>query len=199
MDEFMTQFERYKNELYRYALRTVWDRGVAEDVFAAAVLAAWENWHRFEPGSNFRAWMYKILTNKCFVANRDTMRTPRPLDDTPESSFVELGNDRGYADILEDSDRFMQECGDEVHRAFAHCSPKERACLLLRAEKLSYNEIAEVMGIPAPTVMTHLARGRAKLRSELLEYARERGLVRNLPRLLEKEAPDEHTQRMQNE
>lgn len=200
MEDFLQQFERYRHELYRYALRTVWDRGVAEDVLAAAVLAAWENWHKFEPGTNFRAWMYKILTNKCFVANRETRRTPRRLDDTPEDAFVSLGEERGYQDILADSDRFMEACGDEVHRAFQLLSTAERSCLLLRGgERLSYNDIAEVLNIPAGTVMTHLARGRAKLRRELLQYAQDRGLVRGTPRLLSIEPKVEKQRRNEGE
>lgn len=187
MEEFTRQFERYRHELYRFAVKTVWDRNVAEDAFASAVLAAWENWHKFEQGTNFRAWMYKILINKCFVANRETKRTPLPIDDVPEGAFASLGQDRTYGYILEDSERFMESCGDEVHRAFTKLSTAERSCILLRGgEKLSYNEIAEILGIPAGTVMTHLARGRAKLRTELMTYAQDRGLVRQKPRLLTK-------------
>jgi hypothetical protein len=51
-------------------------------------------------------------------------------------------------------------------------------------EKFSYKEIADIMEIPVGTVMTHLSRGRAKLRKELLSYAQAQGIVRNLPRLI---------------
>ena len=53
--DFMAQVERYRDEFYRYVLRTVWDSNVAEDVFQSAILAALENYHRFTPGTNFRA------------------------------------------------------------------------------------------------------------------------------------------------
>lgn len=193
MTDFMQQIDRYRNELYRYVLRTVWDSSVADDVFASSVLAAWENRHKFQPGTNFRAWMYRIVTNKCFVANRVTKRTPDSLDQVPESALLSLDQDRGYRDVLADPDEFLEHCGDEVVRAFKKLSTAERSCLLLRgAEKFSYKEIAEILDIPVGTVMTHLSRGRAKLRSELLDYARERGFVRNMPRLIPKNLEGDH-------
>lgn len=193
MTDFMTQIDRYRNELYRYVLRTVWDTSVADDVFSSSVLAAWENRHKFQPGTNFRAWMYRIVTNKCFVANRVTKRTPENIDNVPEGALVALDQDRGYRDVLADPDDFLEHCGDEVVRAFKKLSTAERSCLLLRgAEKFSYKEIAEILDIPVGTVMTHLSRGRAKLRGELLDYARERGFVRNMPRLIPKDSEGEH-------
>jgi RNA polymerase sigma-70 factor (ECF subfamily) len=63
--------------------------------------------------------------------------------------------------------------------------------LLLRVvEQFSYQEIAGILEIPVGTVMTHLARGRAKLRKDLLDYARGKGIVRVLPKLIPR--PEEH-------
>jgi len=185
MDDFLEQVERYRDEFYRYVIRTLWDSGMADDVFSSAVLAAWENQHKFTPGTNFRAWMYRILTNKCYVANRVTGRTPAPIDGVPESAFIELSEDRSYYDVLDDPQRVMESCGDELNAAMEKLSPPQRTCILLRGvEKFSYKEIAEIMDIPVGTVMTHLSRGRAKLRKELLTYAREQGIVRTMPRVL---------------
>ena len=185
MDDFIEQIERYRDEFYRYVVRTLWDPGMAEDVFSSAVLAAWENQHKFTPGTNFRAWMYRIITNKCYVANRVTGRTPAPIDEVPESAFLALTEDRGYFDVLENPAEVLEACGDEVNRALEQLSPAQRTSLLLRGvERFSYKEIAEIMDIPVGTVMTHLSRGRAKLRKELLEYAREQGIVRMMPRIL---------------
>ncbi len=185
MKDFMEQIEAHRHEFYRFVLRTAWDTGAAEDIFSSAVLAAWENRHKFTPGTNFRAWMYRILTNKCFVANRVTSRTPKPLEEAPASTLMALERDRGYADVLGDPDGFLEQCGNEVYRAFKKLSTAQRICILLRSvEKFSYKEIAETMEIPAGTVMTHLSRGRAKLRKELLDYAKDRGLVRQTPKLI---------------
>ena len=74
-DEFVEKIEKHRDEFFRFILRNVWDSGVAEDVFSTAVLAAYENRQKYTPGTNFRAWMFRIITNKCFVANRETSRT----------------------------------------------------------------------------------------------------------------------------
>lgn len=184
-NEFMQLVEQHRDEFFRYTLRTVWDTGVAEDVFASAMLAGWENFHKFRRGTNFRAWMYRIITNKCYVANRVTSRTPHNIDQVPETHFATLDEERGYGDMLANPEALLEACGDEVFHAFRTLSTAQRTAILLRsAEKLSYQEIAEIMEIPVGTVMTHLSRGRAKLRTELLDYARQQGIVRSMPRVL---------------
>jgi DNA-directed RNA polymerase specialized sigma24 family protein len=116
-----------------------------------------------------------------------TSSTPKPLDEAPEAALAVLHEDPGYRDVLGNPDAFLEHCGDEVTRAMKNLSTPQRACILLRsAEKFSYREISEILEMPVGTVMTHLSRGRAKLRKELLEYARERGFVRGRPRILPK-------------
>lgn len=184
MDEFLSEIESHRDEFYRFVYRTVWDSGVADDVFSQAVLAAYENRHKYTPGTNFRAWMYRILLNKCYVANRETGRAFEPLE-TSGADLVEFGSKPGYKDILSDPESFLEECGDEVHRAMRKLSTAERSCILLRAaERFSYQEISEILEIPVGTVMTHLSRGRAKLRKQLLDYAREEGIIKTYPRLV---------------
>lgn len=179
MDDFVQRIDRHKDEFYRYIRRMAWDSEAVDDIFSSAVLAAWENREKFQPGTNFRAWMYRIITNKCYVANRVTKRTPSPLDETREADLVSTLDDPGYDDILADPQQFLQECGDEVYLAVERLSPAQRSCLLLRSgERFSYKEIADILNIPLGTVMTHLSRGRARLRKDLLGYARSRGFVR---------------------
>lgn len=187
--DFLSQIERYRDEFYRYVVRTLWDANMAEDVFQSALLAAFENYHKFTPGTNFRAWVYRIITNKCYVANRETGRAMAPLD-TAEASMVALQEEPGYNDVLKDPSGFLEQCGDEIVHAFRRLSTAERACILLRSvERFSYQEIAEIMEMPVGTVMTHLSRGRAKLRKDLLDYAVEAGVVRSYPRLVPRQVP----------
>jgi len=149
------------------------------------MLAAWENRHKFTPGTNFRAWVYRIITNKCFVANRETSRTPQPIDEALENTLEDVASEAGYQDVLADPEAVLEQCGDELNLAMKKLSTAQRTCLMLRSvERLSYKEIAEVMEIPVGTVMTHLSRGRARLRKELLEYARRQGIVRDRPRVV---------------
>ena len=181
MDEFLEKIEQHRDEFFRYIKRNVWDTGVAEDVFGQGVLAAYENRAKYTPGTNFRAWMYRILLNKCYVANRETGRAFQSLDhpsakDAPAKEYEDFG------DIVSDPKKVLEECGDEVYRAFRGLSTAQRSCIMLRGiEKFSYQEIAEIMEIPVGTVMTHLARGRKKLRGELTEYAQEMGVIRSFP------------------
>lgn len=186
-EEFLAHLEPYRDEFYRYILRTVWDSSVADDVFSQGVLAAYENWHKFRKGTNFRAWMYKIFTNKCFVANREIGRTPAPLNEET-LTIADVSAESGYKDVLENPEAVFEECGDEVYLALRSLSTAQRSCILLRGvEQFSYQEIADILEIPVGTVMTHLSRGRAKLRKELLDYAHERGIVRAYPRLVSRE------------
>lgn len=189
--EFLRLVELHRDEFYRYILRTLWNPAGADDVFQSAVLAAYENYHRFTPGTNFRAWMYRIITNKCFVANRETGRGMTPID-SAEAGMVSLKTEPAYGDVLKDPARFLELCGDEVQRSFHRLSTAERSCILLRSvERFSYQEIAEILEMPVGTVMTHLSRGRAKLRKELLEYAKGQGIVRTFPRLIPHSEPDQ--------
>ena len=186
MDSFLTEIERYRNQFFRFILRNLWDPSQADDVFASAVLAAWENRHKFTPGTNFRAWVFRILVNKCFVANRETKRAFEPLDDETAEAVTTDWNPARLTDesvaatgAAGDEAAFLEQCGDEVFKAFQRLSTAQRSCILLKdIEHFSYQEIAEILEIPVGTVMTHLARGRAKLRSDLLTYARKRGIVK---------------------
>lgn len=192
-DEFLRKIEEHKCEFFRYILRNVWDSSVAEDVFSQGVLAAYENRHKYTPGTNFRAWMFRILTNKCYVANRETGRAFDSLDAAGQAEPRAPEPEEPF-DVLEDPEAVLEQCGDEVYRAFRNLSTAQRSCILLRGvERFSYQEIAEILEIPVGTVMTHLARGRKKLREDLGEYARQRGVIRQFPRLRERENEEEQT------
>lgn len=177
--EFMELVEQYRDELFRYILRQAWDSQVAEDVFASSVLAAFENRHKFQPGTNFRAWMYRIITNKVFVANRHVGRRFDSLDEAGAERVPEPERKVAY-DVVSDPQTVLEEVSDEVVAALRHLSDNERACILLRGvEGFSYKEIAEILEMPTGTVMTHLSRGRAKLRRELGDYARSSGVLKS--------------------
>jgi RNA polymerase sigma-70 factor (ECF subfamily) len=174
--DFVASLEKHRHEFFRYALRNVWNPSVAEDVVAGAVATAYEKLDNFDDGSNFRAWMYRILTNKCYVANRETKRHAIDLDTIDESAFAT--EEQSLRTAWEDPEWFFEQCGDELTDALQQLSTAERSCLLLLAVgKYSYKEIAGILEIPVGTVMTHLSRGRTKLRRLLLEYARNEGFL----------------------
>ena len=176
-DEFLDKIEEHKDEFYRFLKRTLWDQRSIEDVFSSGVLAAYENRHKYTPGTNFRAWMFRILLNKCFVANRETGRAPEPLD-TVENESVGATKAAEHWDVLNDPMKILDACGDEVFRAFGTLSTAQRACIMLKGvERFTYQEISDTLEIPVGTVMTHLSRGRAKLRKLLADYAMEMRII----------------------
>jgi len=184
MEDFLSQIAEHREQFYRFVYRNVWDSAAADDVFAAAVLAAFENRRNYTPGTNFRAWMFRILVNKCFQANRECKRTPEPLSDETDERFA-ADPPTGHGDILKDPETFLQQCGDEVYSAFRRLSTLQRTCILLKdVERFSYQEISEVLEIPSASVMTHLARGRALLRELLRDYAGRAGILRKTPRII---------------
>lgn len=184
MDTFLALIEKHRGQFYRFVHRNVWDSSMAEDVFSSAVLTAYENRDRFIPGTNFRAWMFQILVNKCFIANREVKRAFEPLSDDMADHLPAEATWQ-YGEMLRNPGAFLEQCGEEVYQAFRALSTAQRSCILLKdVEQFSYREIAEILGIPVATVMTHLARGRALLRTRLLEYARRNGIMRPVPRLM---------------
>jgi len=174
---FVALVERHRHELFAFARRTVWDQANAEDAFCAAVATAFENRHAYRPDTNFRAWIYKILVNKCFAANRETGRAAVDIETVDDQYLAQDGS--AAAGILPHPDRLVHQCGDEVVAALARLRPVERSCfLLLSLGGYSYREVAEIVEVPVGTVVTHLARGRAKLRQWLSDYAAEHGVGR---------------------
>ncbi len=174
--EFLELLERYKDEFYRYVCRMVWTSSAAEDVFASGIAVAWEKRESFRTGSNFRAWVYRILTNKCYVANRETKRHGPDIETIDESLFA-TDPDEDSA-LFENPEDLFEHLGDELLGAMNQLSTGEKSCLLLLVvEKFSYKEIAETLDMPIGTVMTHLSRGRHRLRRLLMDYVRSTGIV----------------------
>ena len=175
--EFVELLDKHRDEFFRYVYRNVWNASVAEDVFSSAVMAAWKQIEKFQAGSNFRAWMFRILTNKCYVANRETQRSSIDVASIDEARFAQdsaVDFHQAYAD----PESFLGDCGDEVQKAMRQLSTAQRSCLLLlTVQKASYKEIAEILEIPVGTVMTHLARGRARMRSLLAAHAVREGII----------------------
>ena len=164
--DFVELQARHGSEFRRHIGRQLWNRSDAEDVLADGIAAAWQNRGGFQAGTNFRAWMYRILTNKCYVANRHTMRFSHDPAAVPEvRAFAAT---RTVSDGRRQPGWLARHVSDEVYGAVMSLRPAEQACLLLRGlDGCSYRHIARILRIPHGTVMTHLARGRARARSAL--------------------------------
>ena len=168
--EFEAEALPHLDELYRTAVRLLGgDRTEAQDLVQDVFAQAWKSFDRYEPGTNCRAWLYRILINKArhYLRARYT-RKVIPLSEgsggVPEVSG-------GLVPVPERiSDR-------EVLNALDRLSAEHREIVLLAdVQEFSYKEIAEILEVPVGTVMSRLSRGRAVLCEALADYAREYGI-----------------------
>jgi RNA polymerase sigma-70 factor, ECF subfamily len=149
------------NDLYRTAVHLVRDRTEAHDLVQEAYLQAWKAFHRFEPGTNCRAWLFKILINEVRHYRRRWFTTKTVQGS--ESAFEELAFEPSIPESIQDED--VLAALDEIPREF------REVVLLSDVQEFSYKEIAEMLGIPVGTVMSRLSRGRKQLRTRLADYA----------------------------
>jgi len=176
---FETEALPHMDALYRTAHRLTGRPEEAEDLVQETFLKAFRSFHQFTPGTNCRAWLYKILRNTLATRHEKRGRDPVggvPLDDVepflgaedpdlglaPETYEALLGR------VLEDDVRDALMALPEAYRA---------AVILADLESLPYREIAEVMDVPIGTVMSRLFRGRRALRGQLLAAARRHGIA----------------------
>lgn len=154
----------YAEQLFRVAVRLCRDYARAEDLVQEAYLQAWRSFHRFELGTNLRAWLYKIMFNVYYSGRRQERLQLLPVEETIAET------------IAYDPPTPMNLTDEEVLAALERL-PRDFQIPVVLAdiEELSYREIAEALDIPLGTVMSRLHRGRKLLRMELAHYARGAG------------------------
>jgi RNA polymerase sigma-70 factor (ECF subfamily) len=168
--EFAGKFQAVSRHLWLIAAGILGDRTEAEDVVQEAAIIAFRKLDAFDPDSNFSAWLAEIV-RRCAanynrkVNNRRTFAAdPQTLDQQPLSAdrpFLVL-NARG--EVPETQADF----DDEMLRALNLLTPDARCCLLLRVvERLPYAAIAQLLGMPEGTAMSHVHRSKALLRRHL--------------------------------
>ena len=166
--------------LYRSALRLTHNRSEAEDLVQETCLRAFRGFHRFNPGTNCRAWLFTILRNaflnRIRQAGRDVLAGESvDLESTTFPGVAETLPARGHPD----EEFFQTVLHGDVDRALkALPLPFREVVILADLEGLAYKEIAEVVGCPIGTVMSRLSRGRGLLRQALGRLAREHGYVK---------------------
>jgi len=163
--------------LHHVALRLTRNRAEAEDIVQEAFVRAFRSFHRFNPGTNCRAWLFTILRNVFLNRLRSQGR------EVPEAEMSGLDQAEAMVDThvgANPEERFLQTVlhGD-VDRALMTLPLAFReTVLLVDIEGLTYREVAEIVGCPIGTVMSRLSRGRALLRRALVRFAREHGYVK---------------------
>lgn len=154
-------------ELYRTAARLVGDSAQAEDVVQETYLQAWKSFDRFQPGTNCRAWLFKILLHTIYHHRRKWFSLRRVKEN-------EEVLEQAVAPMPAVPERITEE---EILRALDRVPADYRATVLLAdVEEFSYREIAGLLNVPIGTVMSRLSRGRKLLREQLSELARSYGI-----------------------
>ena len=165
--------------LYRSALRLTQNRAEAEDVVQETCLRAFRSFHRFNPGTNCRAWLFTILRNAFLNRVRGAGREVHEGDAAEGwDALVQRSAEHRPGGGSPEEEFFQTVLHGDVDRALKALPLTFReAVVLADLEGLSYKEIAEIIGRPVGTVMSRLSRGRRLLRRALGDFAREHGYV----------------------
>ena len=172
----------YLNALFNLALSLTRNRKDAEDLVQETFLRAYRFFDSYRPGTQIKAWLFRILRNT-FI-NR--YRAARVRPEEVHFDKVEMAYDRMVEEhFLREHEPASPEkivmdgiLDDEVRQAMVGLPEEYRVVVLMAlVEEMSYREIAAALSIPLGTVMSRLHRGRKLLQASLLEYARRRGII----------------------
>lgn len=177
------RFERdameYLDQLYGAALRMTRNPADAEDIVQETYAKAYASFEQFTPGTNLKAWLYRILTNTYINSYRKAQRQPKiggdgELEDWQLASAAEHSSTGLRSAEVEALDAMPDQV---VVDALNRLSPDFReAVYLADVDGFSYKEIAEIMGTPMGTVMSRINRGRKQLREMLVDHAASMGI-----------------------
>ena len=171
----------FTSQLYGAALRYTKNTHDAQDLVQDTYAKAFTSFHQFEPGTNLKAWLYRILTTTFINNYRKDQRRPQisagEIEDWQIADASSHTSDQGKSaedEVLENiADKDVKEALSQMPEEF------RMAVYLSDVEGFSYKEIAEITGVPTGTVMSRLHRGRKLLRTSLSSYAKERGFGKN--------------------
>jgi len=186
--EFESIFLPLLDNLYNIALRMTRNVRDAEDLVQEAYLKAFRFFHRFERGTNARAWILTILTNTFRTRYRKKKQEPDMVDFQAIENFCladELvkeitASDKSEARGAEAVTEMLKDyVSDDIINALENVPEQFRLAVLLSdVEGFSYHEIAEILDISVGTVKSRIFRGRKILQKQLWEFARERGILK---------------------
>ena len=168
------------DQMYSAALRTTRNPTDAEDLVQETYAKAFAAFHQYRPGTNLKAWMYRILTNTYINTYRKKQRQPLESDAAEVEDYQLARSAQHSSTGLRSAEtEALDNLPDEdIKRALASIGEDFRmAVYLADVEGYAYKEIAEIMETPIGTVMSRLHRGRRQLRDLLTDYALERGFI----------------------
>ena len=181
-NEFQALAFVHVDSLYNTALRMTKNALDAEDLLQDVYLRAFRFFHRFEKGTNFKAWIFKILTNTYINQYRKKINKPYHVDLEKIKYNYDIKEATAQTSAQE-SERLDYETlfDDEIKNALQQIPDEFRVVVLLAdVESFSYKEVAKIIGCPIGTVMSRLSRGRKQLQNYLREYARKGGFINKI-------------------
>ncbi len=160
------------DQVYRVARRMVSSREEAEDLMQETYARAFRSWRSFQPGTNLRAWLLRILTNLNIDRGRRVQRAPdtQPLE---EGDYFLYNKLEGANPSGTDEERVIERLSQDDAVTALSAVPHDfrDVIVLVDIGDFSYNEAAQILDIPVGTVMSRLHRGRRILKRELAEHA----------------------------
>ena len=169
---FASEVLPHQQTLYATALRLTRQPNDAEDLVQDTMLRAFKAWARFEPGSNCRAWLLRILTNSFINNYRRRRRHQRFANECPEDAVVALYGESHERTSNPEKNLIGHTLSDEVTAALARLGDDYRQVVeLADLRGVRYRDIADTLGVPIGTVMSRLFRARRQLERELCEFA----------------------------
>lgn len=150
------------DRLYNFAHWLTQNRDEAEDLVQETYVKALKGFPSFQPGTNFKAWIFRILRNTFLNTRTGLKAATVPLD--PEDQDAVLPAERETPETI-----LLDRAGREMVQAAIEQLPVayREVLLLCEVEELSYQEIASMVGIPLGTVMSRLARARRRVRESV--------------------------------